>query len=135
MDTKHYLQQIEKADRTIQNKLAELYQLRCLVTNITATSDKEPISFTGQSSDKVGNLVAKIVDLEREINSEIDNFINLKQKCVKAIESVPNPLQYTVLHKRYIQYKSLVDIALEENYTYQYIVETHSKALKNVKNL
>lgn len=133
MTAKEYLEQIELMDTKINNKLVELYQLRCLTTSITAPTDKEAVQTSG-NKDKIGSIVAKIVDLENEINSMIDDFITIKQGCISTIEKINNPLLYNILHKHYVQYKSLVEIANEENYSYQYIVEAHGSALKAVKN-
>lgn len=90
---------------------------------------------SGGVSDRVGNIVAKLVDLENETNNIIDRYIDLKQDCIKLIESVKNPLWYTILHKYYIQYKSLVQIAEEEGYAYQYVCEVHLKALAEVQKI
>ena len=114
-----FLEQIERADRTIDSKLSEIYKLRCLATSVTVPTDREAVQTSGVS-DKVGNIVAKIVDLENEINSLIDEYIDIRQNCIEVIESISDPLRYTVIHKHYVQYKSFVEIAEEENYTYSF---------------
>ena len=134
MDAKEYLGQVRLFDELIQNKAVEAYQLRCLAASCTAPTDREPMG-SGGVSDRVGNIVAKLVDLENETNNIIDRYIDLKQDCIKLIESVKNPLWYTILHKYYIQYKSLVQIAEEEGYAYQYVCEVHLKALAEVQKI
>jgi phosphoglycerate-specific signal transduction histidine kinase len=134
MDAKTYLQQIEKSDKLIQNKLAELYQLRCLTTSISSAM-KDDVVQTSRSGDKLADVVAKIIDLEREIDSVIDDFVDLKTECVQVIEQVSDVLQYNILHKHYVQYKSFVEIASEEGYTYPWILECHAKALKKVQDI
>ncbi len=129
-----FLEQIERADKTIDNKLSEVYRLRCLATSITVPTDREAVQTSGVS-DKVGNIVAKIVDLEDEIDGLIDEYIDVRQSCIKVIESLPDTLQYTVIHKHYVQYKSFVEIAEEENYTYQWILRVHNKALSKIEEI
>ncbi len=134
LTAKEYLQQIRQMDTRINNKLVERYQLDCLRKNITSSLDKEPRG-SGGVTDKVGNITAKLLDLEEQINHMIDDFVDQKQQCIDLIDKIPDHLQYTVLHKHYVQYKPLVDIAEEENYTYQYIIEIHAKALTTFENL
>lgn len=134
MDAKEYLGQVRLLDELIQNKAVEAYQLRCLATSCTAPTDREPMG-SGGVSDRVGNIVAKLVDLENETNDIIDRYIDLKQDCIRLIETVKNPLWYAILHKYYIQYKSLVQIAEEEGYAYQYVCEVHLKALAEVQRI
>lgn len=132
MTAEEYLQEVQILDEKIKNKQIELYQLWCLATSITSAPDKEPIQ-SGSVSDKVGNTVVKIAAMSEEINNMIDHFIDEKAKRVKLIETLQKPLDYTVLHKHYIQYKTLVAIAEEKGYSYQYIVEVHRNALKKLK--
>ena len=134
MTAEKFLQQIERADRVIDNKLSEIYRLRCLATRITVPTDREAIQTSGVS-DKVGNTVAKIIDLENEIDDLIDEYIDVRQRCIKVVEALSDPLQYTVIHKHYVQYKSFVEIAEEENYTYQWILRVHNKALKEISEI
>lgn len=133
-DAKEYLGQVRLLDELIQNKAVEAYQLRCLATSCTAPTDREPMG-SGGVSDRVGNIVAKLVDLENETNRIIDQYIDLKQEVIQVIESVKNPLWYTILHKYYIQYKTFVQIADEEGYAYPYVCEIHGKAIAEVQKI
>lgn len=132
MTAEKFLEQIERADRTIDNKLSEIYRLRCLATSITVPTDREAVQTSGVS-DKVGNIVAKIIDLENEIDNLIDEYIDIRQQCINVIESLSDPLQYTVIHKHYVQYKSFVEIAEEEKYTYDGIMKVRKRALKKIE--
>lgn len=134
LDARVYLQQIARDDKLIQNKCVEVYQLRCLATSVTAPMGTEPVQTSGVS-DKVGNITAKIVDLEAEINQMIDKFIDDKQERIAIIEQVNEPLQYNILHKHYVQGKKFREIAEEEHYTEVYISKQHQKALKKVQKI
>ena len=134
MDARVYLQQIAKDDKLIQNKCVEVYQLRCLATSVTAQMGTEPVQTSGVS-DKVGNITAKIVDLEAEINRMIDKFIDDKQVRIKVIEQIDDELQYNILHKHYVQGKKFREIAEEEHYTEVHISKQHQKALKKVQKI
>lgn len=132
MTADKFLQQIERADRVIDSKLSEIYRLRCLATSVTVPTDREAVQTSGVS-DKVGNIVAKIVDLENEIDNLIDEYIDIRQRCIKVIEALSDPMQYTVIHKHYVQYKSFVEIAEEENYTYDGIMKVRRKAIERIE--
>ena len=134
MDARTYLQQILKDDKLIQNKCVEVYQLRCLATNVTAPMGTEPVMTSG-ASDKVGNIVAKIVDLEYEINELIDQYIDDKQERIAVIEQIEDPLQYNILHKYYVQGTKFKDIAEEEHYSEVHINKQHQKALAKVQKI
>lgn len=134
LDARVYLQQIAKDDNLIQNKCVEVYQLRCLATSVTVPMGTEPVQTSGPS-DKVGNITAKIVDLEAEINRMIDKFIDDKQERIKVIEQIDDELQYNILHKHYVQGKKFTEIAEEEHYSEVHISKQHQKALKKVQKI
>lgn len=134
VDAKTYLEYIEKANARIQNKLVEVYQLRCLAESITAPMGTEPVQTSGPS-DKVGNITAKIIDLEQKINRMIDIFIDKKQERIEIIEQVDDTLLYSILHKRYVQGKKLYIIAQEEHYTEVHISNKHQEALERVQEI
>ena len=134
IEAQKYLEQIAKDDKIIQNKFVEVYQLRCLAESITAPMGTEPVQTSGVT-DKVGNIAAKIVDLENEINELIDRYIDDKQERIKVIEQIDNPLQYSILHKYYVQGKKIAEIAAEEHYSDVHIIRQHKKALQKVQNI
>jgi hypothetical protein len=134
MNADEFLKQIERADTLIDSKLSELYRLRCLVTSITVPTDREAIQTSGVS-DKVGNTVAKIVDLENEIDDMIDGYIDTRNKCIGVIETLTNSLQYKVIHMHCVQYKTYAEIEDELNYSHTWVMEVRREALKNIEEI
>ena len=63
---KAYLQKIRLYDTHINNEVAEMSRLKDMVTNITPTLKDDVVSGSG-SKDKLGDTVAKIVDLPRSL--------------------------------------------------------------------
>lgn len=131
---KEFLTQIEKDDLLIQNKCVELYQLKCLATSTTAQMGNEPVQTSG-TSDKVGRIASKMVDLQNEINAMVDKLIDDRQDRIAVIEQVRDPLQYTILHKRYVQYRKLPDIAKELHFSEVWVAKVHGKALLQVQKI
>ena len=130
MNAKSYLKQIKELDIKINNKVAEKEALYTMATKITPTLSEDKVSGNFTATDKVGNIVAKIVDMEKEINDAIDEFFALKNKIIRQIEQLKNVQYYDLLFKRYVQYKDFSVIAREMNYEYQVIINLHGKALK-----
>jgi len=136
MDAKSYLEEIKWTDSRIQNKLVEVQQLRYLALSVSApVSDITGGSSGTKSNDRLGTVVAKIIDAENEINAEIDRFVDMKRERIALIERIPKQLQQDVIHGHYVQYKSLVDIAKDKGYTYAWILEVHAEALRTVQEL
>ena len=134
MTADEFLSQIERADTLINGKCSELYRLRCLATSVTVPTDREAVQTSGVS-DKVGSTVAKIVDLQNEINDMIDDYIDTMNKCIGVIEMLTNSLQYKIIHMHYVQYKTYSEIEEELNYSHTWVMEVRREALKNIEKI
>lgn len=132
VDAKAYLRKIELLDAHINNKLNDLHTLRTMVTKITATISPVAVSGSG-GQDKLGDAVAKIVDLQAEINQKIDKFVDMKREISAVLEMLDDPDQVKVLHKRYFEYKQWERIACEMNYSFRNVCYIHGKALQAVE--
>lgn len=134
MTADEFLKQIERADTLIDSKLSELYRLRCLATSVTVPTDREAVQTSGVS-DKVGSIVAKIVDLENEIDEMIDRYIDIRNKCIGVIEMLSNSLEYKIIHMHYVQYKTYTEIEEELNYSHTWVMEVRREALKKIERI
>ena len=110
MTTKQYLNQIVRINRMINNKLAEIYQLKTMVCSISVSANEDKVQ-SSSDKDKLGSAVAKIVDLENEINKAIDIYVDKKERIVSQIDSIKDIMEYQVLFSRYIEHKSFEQIA------------------------
>lgn len=134
MDAKDYLQQVEKLDVRIQNKLIECQQWRDMAFGITASIGGERVQSSG-SQQKMADAVIKCVDMEEKINSLVDALIDAKKEVISTIEKLNSPTEYDILHKRYIQFMTLQEIADRYGREYTTITTAHGRALKNVQNI
>jgi len=134
IDAKAYLQQIKLYDTHITNKLSEMSRLKELVTSITATWKDDVVSGSG-SKDKLGDTVAKIVDLENEVNKAIDNLIDRKNQIGAILEQLNDPDHVAVLHKRYVLYMTWEEIAYDMHMTYRNVCYIHGRALQAVEEI
>lgn len=133
-DAKAYLRKIELLDAHINNRISDLHELKSLVTKITATISQVCVSGSG-SQDRLGDSVAKIIDLQDEINQKIDQYVDLKRSISGLLEQIQDPDQVKILHKRYFEYKTWEQIACETKYSYRNVCYIHGKALQAVEAL
>ena len=134
MDAKNYLRQVEMLDVRIQNKLIERQQWRDIALGVTASVDGERIQ-ASTSQQKMANAIEKCVDMESEIDALVDELITTKRDVIAVIEKLDSPTEYNILHKRYIQFLSLQEIADDYNRDYGWVTTTHGRALKSVQIL
>lgn len=131
IDAKAYLQQIKLYDTHINNKLEEKARLKMMALNITSTI-KGDVSSGSHSQDKIGDAMAKVVDLEREIDEAIDKYVELKKSVSAIVDQLQDADQLNVIHGRYFEYKTLETIACDMGYTYRNICYIHGRALQAV---
>ena len=129
-----YLEQVEKLDSIIKNKLIEKQQWKDIALGITANMDGERVQSSGAKS-KMADAINKCIDIEAEIDSLIDKLIDTKKDVIHTIEQLYSPTEYNVLHMRYIQYLSLQEIADHYGKDYGWATTTHGRALKSVQNI
>lgn len=133
-DAQLYLRQVEKIDSIIANKLIEQRQWKDIAMGITANMGGERVQSSGSQS-KMADAVEKCVDMEREIDSLVDKLISTKKEVISTIEQLDSPIEYCVLHERYIQFKSLQEIADHHGKEYGWATTTHGRALRGVQEI
>lgn len=133
-EAKSYLRQVEKLDAKIKNKLIERQQWRDIALGITSSIGGERVQSSG-SQQKMADAINKCLDMESEIDGLIDELIAVKQDVIRTIEKLDSPTEYDLLHKRYIQYIELKEIAESSGKEYTTITTTHGRALKNVQRI
>ena len=133
MTADEFLQRIATYDSLVNGKIRERDKLWELATKITVPTDKEAIQTSGVS-DKVGEIASRLADVERELDEIIDEYIDIQRECISYIERLADkPIEYTVIHKHYVLYKSYAEIEREENYSYDGIMRIKSRALKRIE--
>jgi hypothetical protein len=129
MTAKQYLRQYLDADREINAKLEQLSKLRAMAEKVTTAFGDNPHHGKPQGQDNIGDIVARIVDMSRDIDDKIDRLASIKQDVEAAIDSVDNATLRTLLQYRYICDWTWERIAVQMGYTYRNITYLHGKAL------
>ena len=79
------------------------------------------------------DIIARIVDMQAEVNADIDRLVQLKQDIMQVIRSVKNPELQTLLELRYLCFKDWTEIARAMHCTESNVFKVYSKALQAVK--
>lgn len=135
MKAKEYLQQLKRLDTLIDQKIKELDELRSMSTVGAVDYSTERVQSSHSQDAPFVRIVHKIIELEQEINSEIDTFVDKKHRIINQIQKLKNPDYISLLFKRYVEFKKFETIAIEMNYTYQYILNMHGYALKSFEEI
>ena len=131
MTAKDYLSQAYRIDQRINSKLEKVCSLNALATKCTSTLTGIPRSPNAATS-TMADAVAKIVDLQAEINLDINYLVDLKREIVSVIKTIDNPEYQTLLEKRYLCFMSWERIAADMGYSLQHAFHLHEIALKKV---
>jgi DNA-directed RNA polymerase specialized sigma24 family protein len=129
-----FLERVEMVEAIIENKLIEQRQWREIATSVSANMDGERVQTSGAKS-KMANAVINCIAMEDEIADAVDKLIAEKQKVVRTLEKLYSPMEYKILHMRYIQHLSLTDISEKLKKEYTWVTTTHGRALKSVQRL
>lgn len=132
MTPKEYLSQYRTLDVEINSKLEQVTQLRALAAKVSPSTG---FGAAGGISDRVGKTVAKIVDLENEINDDIDKLVELKREIRSRLATIKKPLHRIILEEHYINGKSFEKIGEKLNYSKMQICRMHGTALTYMKFL
>lgn len=134
MDTKQYLSQIERLDKMIQNKLSEIYQLKTMACSITVSNENDRVQ-TSSDKDRLGSVVTKIVDLEKETDKLVDSFIDKRSHIISQIDELDNIDYYHVLSMRYVARNTFEEIASKTSWSIRKVFSIHGEALKEFERL
>ena len=128
------LERVRVLDERIKAKIAERDDLYELATNISAKPfDSMPHSNTGMVNNKTEKAVVNLIALAEEIDKIIKRYTAQKEKVIEALEKLPEK-EYAVLHRRYIRYMTLDDIADELHYSRTQIWRIWKKGLKILRD-
>lgn len=133
MKAKEYLLQVKKLDRMINNKLIEIEMWKSIASGTSAKADGERVQ-SSSNQQKMEDAICKYISIESELDADIDRLVNIKMEVISTIEQLKVD-EYDVLHKEYIQYKELDEIAEDMEKTYSWVTTIKGKALKNLQDI
>lgn len=134
MTAKQYLSQISRLNKMIANKLSEIYQLKSMALNIGVLNEEDKVQTSG-SKDRIGDMVSRMVDLEKEAQEYVNTYTDLRRKTITQIDHMPNENHYKVLFAKYIENKTFDVIAEEMGYSWRQIIRIHGAALAEFEKM
>lgn len=129
-EAKEYLLSIALLDAKIDARVSEMDELKDRLLHITATLSPDKGGSASGTQDKMAGTMARIVDLQRQINADIDGLVDRKNEALKMLDSMKNPVHMTILHRRYFLHQPFERIATDMNYTYRWVTRLHGRALQ-----
>lgn len=131
MKARDYLGQAFRLDQRINSKIEQVRSLNDLATKCTSTITGMPGN-PNRGKDSIGDIIAKIVDLQEEINKDIDALVDLKAEIYSVVQSIENVECRTLLELRYLSFMRWEEIAVQLNYGMENVYRLHRKALNLV---
>ena len=134
MTAKEYLSQAKYLDIRINSKIRQVDALNNLAANATSALSGMPHD-PNHGRSTMADCVAKIVDLQTEINADIDELVDLKREILETIKSLHNVEFQTILERRYLCFETWEKIAADMGYDLRWLFRLHGKALEEAQTV
>ena len=139
MTAREYLKQLEVLDFQIHDDLLTLSAMKSNASGVRAVDYSCDKVQTSPVSDRLCDDVIKYTTFDKQINEEIDRFVDAKRQIIKEIRGLHDKNYIQVLTKIYVQFRSVKTTAQEIGKSYSHTVTLHNQALekfeKTYKNL
>lgn len=114
MTVREQFEEIQKLDTEINLKQEQLDRMIQQLTSIRAVDYSADRVQCSPEGDSIGERIARIDELQQEINGMIDRFVDLKLDCMRLIDQLPDVNMQAVLYARYFDGKSISQIAISK---------------------
>ena len=112
----------------INNLLMERSQLKSMLENVKGQQLHERIS--GTKDTDFSAALDKLIALEKEIDSLVDEYVDQRKKIISALELIRDDRYRELLNYRYVCGLSLNQISKKMNFNYCYLRRLHTRALR-----
>ena len=117
----------------IKGRLEYIEEYKTSITNITSVISDMPRG-SKEIQDSMAEKVVTLLDNVEELLARIIKEQEKQKLILEQLDKVEQPYKL-ILEKEYIQGKSLVTVASEMNYTYEYIRKANGTALKKFEEV
>ena len=135
MNAKEYLSQAYLLEQQVQSKLAQIESLRSLASCITPRPTNQPPVDHTRNVHSMEDTVLKIMELNRELDAQIDELVDKKIEISHTISLVRNVLYRLVLEKRYLNFETWEEIAVDLHYCVRTVQRILNRALEVVQGI
>lgn len=125
-------EELRELDKEIRDKTERIAELRASLTSINS-----PLAEKVQTSptDRLSNLMCKIILLENELDGMIDDYADLKAMVTGEIFSLENEGWQDVLYSRYVEFQSWETIARNRGSNVKAVRQMKKRAVKRLKSI
>lgn len=128
MTAAEYLTKLILRDNEIIQKQQRLDTLREVALNTSPNYSEEAVQYTREKN-PLENIMAKIVDLDREIDDDIDALVDLKAEVWEQLDKMQDERYKKILWLKYAEHKSGRMIANVLDLTPRHVRRLHTRAL------
>lgn len=128
MTAKEYMSQAFYLDRKIKAKERQLEALKAHAI-YAGPIYEEKVSSSPSSKSAIESAVVRIVELEKEIQTQIGELVSLKSEIERTIHSIGNDQYEALLEMRYLAFMGWDEIATRMNLSKRYVFKVHGRAL------
>ena len=132
MTVREFLENIRYTDMLIDSKLQQIKSIRERLCSATVSlcekvqGSKDPDKFTDG--------VAKIIELEKAINADIDNLVEDKRIAREMIEELGDNVEKVILYRVYFERGKMSRIAHDLGYSKRWVETRCNEAIKKLEN-
>jgi len=105
-----YLLNIGRIDRLCQRYIELLDEQKSLIAGVGSPVLDSVGGGSRLSPDKFGDTIARIQQLEEDLNGYIDELVDEKRKALELINRLPNLDERTILIARYVNQETVAQI-------------------------
>lgn len=131
MEARSYLNQAYILQRKMENTREELTKVEGLLLQGVSFEEK----LGSGDNNKNERVIFRLLELKDKLMFQLDEFISSITEIAETINQLEDGNEITVLHKRYIQFKTFAQIAEEMNYSTRQTYRIHDNAVADVQRL
>src|SRR5699024_216354 len=128
---KNFMVEVAFIANSINSKLEQVASLNELAVKATSTMSDMPGS-PNRNIHKTEDIIVKILDLQREIQEDANELLNLKQMIRRCIKQVPDPESQIILEERYLRMVKWEQIATTMKMSMRTVFRLHDESLKKI---
>ena len=125
-----YLKQYKYLNRHIDRLLEEKEMWKARAEKVTSTVSDMPHGSDGENQRELA--ICKMADCERVVTGMIDDYVDLGNEIKALINTVKEENLKLLLLYRYIDCKTWEQIAVNMDYTFQWVHHLHGVALEKI---
>lgn len=120
-------------DKEIKGMIEERDTLKRAAEKSTTTYSETP-SRGSKNTSRTEDLVIAVVDMDREIDTKVDQLVNIKEQIREAVSTVKDRKQRTVMTLRYLYFFNWIEIAREMNITVRHAMRLNQCGIESLND-